>query len=216
MIDWFARNTVASKKQYPLVYICICLQSSILEKHLVRYKIPHMLYAIAAYPYFGCKASMNNASRDNKVLKELWMTTYHTWLFSVRFVKDGWSRYVKLRRSDASVSTDGELLPSSHNVVSLYACGYPSDQTCGLRIPAAWAFFGGACAVMVESEIGLMVDGILYLVVLKSAQICTLSMFPSSCELSAGLPSTITMASLKLYNANQQRDRDTLEPRRSW
>ena len=27
---------------------------------------------------------------------------------------------------------------------------------------------------MVESEIGLMVDGILYLVVLKSAQICTL------------------------------------------
>eukprot|EP00956_Cyclotella_meneghiniana_P024145 scaffold48140_cov68-Cyclotella_meneghiniana.AAC.9 len=56
---------------------------------------------------------------------------------------------------------------------------------------------------MVESEIGLMVDGILYLVVLKSAQIRTL-------VLTAGLPSTITMASLKLYNANQQRDRDTL------
>ena len=96
------------KKQYPLVYIiCICLQSSILEKHLVRYKIPHMICYCCLSVFW--LSSMNNASRDNKVLKELWMTTYHTWLFSVRFVKDGWSRYVKLRRSDASVSTDGEL-----------------------------------------------------------------------------------------------------------
>lgn len=45
-----------------------------------------MLYAIAAYPYFVCKASMNNTSRDTKVLKGLWTTTHHTWLFSLRFV----------------------------------------------------------------------------------------------------------------------------------